>query len=131
MLFDGALAALAVARLHMKSGNIAAKGQAVSKAVAIINEGLRASLDQTAGGSIAANLDALYAYMGNQLVLGNAQNKVELIDEVHTLLTELRGAWAMIDPDAKAVAAPAPAPARAPMGAYDAPVSSFSTFAKA
>jgi flagellar protein FliS len=130
MLFDGALAALSMARLHMKSGNIAAKGQAISKAVAIINDGLRASLDQRAGGTIAANLDALYAYMGNQLVMANAHNAPETIDEVETLLADLKGAWAAIDPDAKADT-PAPAPVRAALAGYDAPVSQFSTLAKA
>lgn len=105
MLFDGALVALSTALLHMKAGNIAAKGQAISKAIAIIDDGLRASLDAKAGGSIASSLDALYGYMSTQLLMSNLKNAPELIEEVQRLLGELKGAWQMIDP-----AAPAPVP---------------------
>ncbi len=46
MLYEGALVAIAQAITHMKAGNIPAKGQAISKAVMIIESGLRASLDK-------------------------------------------------------------------------------------
>ena len=39
MLFDGAIIATARARAHMEAGEIEAKGQAVSKAVQIVDEG--------------------------------------------------------------------------------------------
>ena len=45
MLYDGALVAVLKAIAHMKAGNIAEKGKAVSHAIAIIDNGLRASLD--------------------------------------------------------------------------------------
>lgn len=98
MLFDGALVALSTALVHMKAGNIAGKGQAISKAIRIIDEGLRASLDKEAGGGIAVSLDALYEYMNNRLLLGNLQNDPAMLEEVQRLLTELKGAWDGIDP---------------------------------
>lgn len=127
MLFDGALVALSSALLHMKAGNIAAKGQAISKAIAIIDDGLRASLDQRTGGTIAASLDALYAYMSQQLVMSNLQNAPALIEEVQRLLNELKGAWLMINPDAPAAAQPP----RTGLAGYDAPLTHLSTLAKA
>jgi flagellar protein FliS len=130
MLFDGALVALSTALLHMKAGNIAAKGQAISKAIAIIDEGLRASLDQKAGGNIAVSLDALYAYMSNRLLLSNVQNAPEMIEEVQRLLNELKAAWVQIDPDAQGAIGKQPPP-RSNMGGYDSPVAQFSTLAKA
>ncbi|MCC2681349.1 MAG: flagellar protein FliS [Nitrosospira multiformis] len=45
MLFEGARIALASALTHTRSGHIAARGEAISKAIAIINSGLQASLD--------------------------------------------------------------------------------------
>ena len=93
MLFDGALVALASAINHMKAGNIPAKGAAISKAIMIIDSGLRASLDKKAGGEIAEGLDALYEYMGARLLQANLKNQVEILEEVQRLLTELRGAW--------------------------------------
>lgn len=96
MLFDGALMSLAMALQHMKAGNIAEKGQAISKAISIIDSGLRASLDQKAGGNIAVSLDALYEYMSNRLLVANLKNQPEALEEVQGLLQDLKGAWVAI-----------------------------------
>ncbi len=80
----------------MSAGHIAEKGAAISKALDIINNGLRASLDKKAGGDIAGNLDSLYAYMTERLLTANLQNKAEMLEEVQTLLTDLRDAWNQI-----------------------------------
>jgi flagellar protein FliS len=96
MLYDGALAAIKSAASHMAAGNIADKGAAISKALDIINNGLRASLDKKAGGEIASNLDSLYVYMTERLLTANLQNKLSLLDEVQTLLADLRDAWTQI-----------------------------------
>lgn len=96
MLFDGALVALTTAGAHMRGQNISGKGQAISKAIQIIESGLRASLDKNAGGEIAANLDALYAYMVNRLLVANLNNQPEILDEVHGLLKDLKESWEAI-----------------------------------
>ena len=93
MLFDGALVALSSAILFMKAGNIPEKGAAISKAILIIDSGLRASLDKKVGGEIAEGLDALYEYMGARLLMANLKNQVEILEEVQRLLSELRDAW--------------------------------------
>ncbi|MPZ46695.1 MAG: flagellar export chaperone FliS [Betaproteobacteria bacterium] len=96
MLFDGTLAAIAKARLAMSRGEIAAKGAAISKAIEIIDGGLKASLDVGAGGALAERLAALYDYMLNRLLAANLRNDTSLLDETTRLLNELRGAWAQI-----------------------------------
>jgi flagellar protein FliS len=96
MLYDGALAAILGAKLNMAAGNIPAKGAAISKAISIIDNGLRASLDKNAGGDIAANLDALYEYMSRRLLMANLKNDVTILEEVQRLLGDLRGAWVAI-----------------------------------
>ncbi len=93
MLFDGALVSLTAAMNHMKSGNIAEKGAAISKTIMIIDSGLRAALDKKAGGEIAEGLDALYEYMGSRLLQANLKNDVTILEEVQRLLGELRSAW--------------------------------------
>ena len=45
MLFDGAKTAIGMARHHMAAGEIEAKGNAISKAMGIVENGLKASLD--------------------------------------------------------------------------------------
>ncbi|MFL6673477.1 MAG: flagellar export chaperone FliS [Massilia sp.] len=107
MLFDGACVAIRSAIVQMQAGDIAAKGAAISKAITIIENGLRASLDQKAGGDIAASLEALYEYMGGRLLQANLQNDVGMLEEVHRLLSDLRGAW-------NAIRQPAPQDAAQP-----------------
>lgn len=111
MLFDGALVSVTTAIAHMKAGNIPAKGVAISKAIMIIDSGLRASLDKKVGGEIAEGLDALYEYMASRLLQANLKNQVDILEEVQRLLTDLRGAWNAIgdSPAAKAAAAEADA----------------------
>jgi flagellar protein FliS len=108
MLYDGALVAVLSGLTNMKAGNIAAKGAAISKAITIIDNGLRAALDKKAGGEIAEGLDALYEYMSARLLLANLNNQPEILEEVHKLLSDLRDAWNAIGPAGAAAAAPAP-----------------------
>jgi flagellar protein FliS len=97
MLYEGAIAACRSADTYMQSKDIANKGAMLSKAISIIESGLRLSLDKNAGGEIAVSLDALYAYMSKQLMAANIYNKPELIHEVVKLLSDLKGAWEAID----------------------------------
>ena len=96
MLFDGALAAIADARLNMIRGQIAARGNAISKAIAIVDQGLKCSLDKARGGEIAERLDALYVYICEKLFDANMKGQPEALDEPAKLLGELQDAWAQI-----------------------------------
>ncbi|MBS1186264.1 MAG: flagellar biosynthesis protein FliS [Burkholderiaceae bacterium] len=116
MLYDGALTALSSAQLYMKAGNIPEKGKAISKAILIIDSGLRASLDKKAGGQIAENLDALYQYMSDRLLEANVKNSIELLEEVQKLLLDLKSAW---DSIAENGAQPQAAPMAEKVPVYD------------
>lgn len=96
LLMDGSLAAINIAKSKMAESNIAGKGEAISKAIALIDEGLRSSLDLNSGGEIAQNLEALYEYMCHQLLMANLKNDPERLDEVSRLMTEIRDAWKAI-----------------------------------
>lgn len=98
MLFEGAMVAVASGIQHMQSGDIAAKGMAISKAISIIDNGLRASLDKKVGGEIALNLDALYEYMSSRLLIANLKNQPKILEEVYQLLKGLKDAWEAITP---------------------------------
>ncbi len=98
MLFEGAMVAIASAIQHMQAGDIAAKGQSISKAITIIDSGLRASLDKEVGGEIALNLDALYEYMSSRLLIANLKNQPAVLEEVYQLLKGLKDAWEKITP---------------------------------
>lgn len=96
MLFDGSLAAVSQARNAIGRKDVVAKGTAISKAIAIVDGGLKASLDVKAGGMLAERLSSLYDYMLQRLLTANLRSDVEALDEVTRLLNELRGAWAQI-----------------------------------
>ena len=118
MLFDGALVAIGMAKIHMRLNQIPEKGLAISRAISIIDEGLKISLDENVGGELARNLKSLYEYLSNRLLTANIHNDVEALDEVARLLGELKGAWDQIGHEAQAVAPPVvepTIPARPPM----------------
>ncbi|HAS1507282.1 TPA: flagellar export chaperone FliS [Enterobacter hormaechei] len=93
MLFDGALSALVRARLFLADGNIPAKGLALSKAINIIENGLKVGLVEDNGDELTQNLIALYAYMVRRLLHANVNNDASAIEEVETLLRNIADGW--------------------------------------
>jgi flagellar protein FliS len=96
MLYEGAELAVRLAIQHVEQGDLAKKAAAISKAGAIILEGLRAALDREQGGEIALQLDALYDYMLKRLTFAHLANQTAPLEEVLGLLRELRSAWQQI-----------------------------------
>jgi len=96
MLYEGAISSLHKARIFMQEKQTAQKGQEISRAISIIDEGLASCLNEEQGGDIAKNLASLYEYMSFRLMQANIHNNVEWLDEIIKLLTDLRGAWEQI-----------------------------------
>ena len=105
MLFNGARAAVAAAKGHLQRKEITPKCEAISKAIAIVDGGLKASLDLNVGGPMAQSLSDLYAYMGQRLLEANLYNDGQKLDEVALLLEQLGGAWESIAGKTATVAA--------------------------
>ncbi|MEN4974118.1 flagellar export chaperone FliS [Pantoea eucalypti] len=93
MLFDGALSALIRARLFMQDGNIEGKGSSISKAINIIEAGLKEGLAENRGDELADNLLDLYNYMTRRLLHANLHNDVAAVEEVEGLLRNIADAW--------------------------------------
>lgn len=124
MLFDGAKTAIAMARHHMANNEISAKGHAISKAINIVDNGLKASLDPEAGGmagaELVADLSAFYDYVTQRLLFANLRNDPALLDEADRLLDNISSAWREIDPQQSRllpVTSPEPGAARFSAGA--------------
>ena len=92
--------AIVNARKHMEAKEVEAKGAAISKAIAIIDSGLRGSLNLQEGGDVAQNMNALYGYMTDRLQLAHLKNDPTVLKEVYVLLNDLRTAWDAIAPEA-------------------------------
>ncbi len=103
MLYDGALAAIAQAHGVGEAPDPALRGAATTRALRILEEGLKASLDPR-GGEIAANLQTLYDYMILRLLGANAHADGAAYAEVAAMLQQLREAWQGIAPQARQAA---------------------------
>jgi flagellar secretion chaperone FliS len=98
MLFDGYFESIVRAKAALAAGNTAVKGSEIGRAVRIVDEGLKASLDLGAGGALAADLADLYAYVTLRLTQANLKNDAAALDECRRLMQPLHEAWQSIAP---------------------------------
>lgn len=96
MLYEGAELAVRMAIKHTNEADLAKKSAAITKASSIIVDGLRAALDPQQGGDIAQQLDALYEYMNQRLMLAHINKQSAPLEEVLGLLRELHDSWQQI-----------------------------------
>ena len=92
MLYDAAISSLQEAREHLRRKNIEGRIRSTNKCVAIISE-LQSSLNMKNGGDIAVSLDRLYNYMKQRIFTANIQQRSEPLQEIESLLDNLRSAW--------------------------------------
>ena len=92
MFYDGAIRFTAQARHAVSNNDITGRTYGINKASAIISE-LAATLDHKIGKKIAEDLDALYAYMLNELNMANIKNDGNRLEIVENLLSDLRTTW--------------------------------------
>ena len=95
LLLKGGSTKISEAKAAMAGGKIAVKGEAIGKAIAII-EYLRASLDPGIDAGFAEQLAELYQYMERRLLNANIQNDESALDEVQGFLRELGEGWSGI-----------------------------------
>ena len=114
LLYDGAIKYLRLAKEKMEIKDFAEKGILISKAMDIIQE-LDSSLNMEQGGEISVNLHSLYIFAQRQLLQANLKMDQKLIDEVITMLSSLRDAFAAIINTPEAIQAQKLAPEQAPV----------------
>ncbi len=95
MLFDGLIDSLSAARGHIEHRNIEEKSKALARASRIV-VGLQAALDLDKGGDLAANLNELYGYVVRRILHVNIQNDLGALEEVRSLIMEVREAWRQV-----------------------------------
>jgi len=93
MLFDGVLDSIAQARGAIRGGDIQNKGRSIARAMRIIDEGLQAALNTTAGGTLARDLNDLYQYITLRLTHANLHNDDATLAECAKLIEPVRSAW--------------------------------------
>ena len=103
MLYDTAIKHLRQAIEKMRAGDMAGKGILITKAITIICE-LQESLNKERGGEISKNLFHLYFFCNTRLLKANMKMSPEMVEEVITILSGLRQAFAQILPNQQGVA---------------------------
>jgi flagellar protein FliS len=92
LLLDGALERVREARWHMQQGNLAGQGELIGKAIDIVAS-LDSYLDHDSGADVAHTLESLYDYLVRQLYRANQKSDVLILDEVASLLSDVRVGW--------------------------------------
>lgn len=98
LLFDGAINAMRRAEIYFQAGNVARRGEMISRAINIIDNGLRAGLDHQVGGEIAADLERLYEYVSRNLLLANLHQSAASLPQLIALMVTLSDTWKAVDP---------------------------------
>lgn len=93
LLFQGAQAAVMKARLYMQNQDIAGRGAAISKAIDIVDSGLKASVDTEVGGELATSLITTYELIIRHLLLANLNADDKHLDIAEKMLTDIAQAW--------------------------------------
>jgi flagellar protein FliS len=96
LLFAALLQSLGSAKAALASGDIGGKGRAIARSVRLIDEGLKANLNEAQGGELATNLHALYDYCMIGLTMANLKNDRSKIEEVERLIEPLAQSWKQI-----------------------------------
>ncbi|MES9832758.1 MAG: flagellar export chaperone FliS [Candidatus Thiodiazotropha sp. DIVDIV] len=92
MLMNGALDGMSNARGSIIRKEHEARNNEINWIISVI-DALRGALDFEQGGEIATNLDMLYDYMIRRLFTANVEQDIEALDEVTSLLKEVKTAW--------------------------------------
>ena len=95
MLYDGAIRFTRDAHEAIGRRDIARRGEAISRAMAIISE-LQNTLNMTAGGAIATELDRLYTYVRERLLDASFRQDARPLDDALKVLLTLREGWTEI-----------------------------------
>lgn len=93
MMLDETINCLEIAATAAEKNNYAKKGEALGKAMSIIDVGLLGGLDYEKGGEIAQTLSSLYQYCLKRLLEANIKNDATAMRECSAHLIKFREGW--------------------------------------
>lgn len=99
-LYDGAMKFMRQGQQAITTNDYARKGQALSKAHAIVSE-LQATLHAEHAPELCENLDRLYEFVLFRITEANRKGEASQLDPAIRVLEELRSAWAEVAKQSK------------------------------
>jgi flagellar protein FliS len=97
LLFSASLAAISQARGALARKDIGAKALASSKAIRLVDEGLKIAVDRSQG-AIGESLYQIYDYCARRLLHAHLKHDDAAYAEVASLLGQIDEAWRAIGP---------------------------------
>jgi flagellar secretion chaperone FliS len=92
MMYEAAICSLQEAKEQVGRRDIAGRSRSINKCISIISE-LQSCLNLKQGAEIATSLDRLYDYMKRRIFTANIEQSIEPLEEIESLLENLRSAW--------------------------------------
>ncbi|NLY34370.1 MAG: flagellar export chaperone FliS [Alcaligenaceae bacterium] len=80
------------ARLYFQNGDIAKRGENISKAISIIDSGLIPGIDESAG-EVAKNMILSFRLMSQHLLQASLNQEESHLDVVEKMLADITDAW--------------------------------------
>ena len=96
LLYEALLQSLSKTKVAIDGKDIPGKGQAIGRAVRLLEEGLKAALNVDQGGELAINLRSLYDYCIVRLTEANFHTDKGMVEEVEQLIRPVAQAWEQI-----------------------------------
>ena len=93
LLIDGARTSTIKAMIHLENGEIAQRGEAISKAINIVDNGLKAVIDKEKGGEVADQLITTYDLILYHLTQANMKSEEKGLIIARDMLQSLGDTW--------------------------------------
>ena len=100
MLFAAARVAIDQSRAALARGDLGGKATASSKAIRLVDEGLKAAVDRSVG-ELGETLFQLYDYCTRRLLHAHLKHDDAAYAEVSNLIGQIESAWREIAPGAR------------------------------
>ncbi len=84
----------------VRNNNVEKRANETRHMLAVLEQ-LQGTLDMDNGGEAAVNMDRLYSIARAKLLEANIKNSVAVLEELRSLFTELRAAWAQVEDNSK------------------------------
>lgn len=92
LLMEGALRHMDQAKIAIEQKKVAMAGEALSRAFAIVSE-LRGALDREKAPEIASDLDRLYGFILDRVVLANRRRELVPLEEAREIMGTIKAGW--------------------------------------
>lgn len=91
-LYEGLISCMLKAKRGIEEGDMAARCEMIGKSIDILSE-LNNSLDVSAGGEMAVNLQRLYGYCIDRLIEANIKKDAGQVESAVGVIYTLKDAW--------------------------------------